>query len=93
MDVQPPSRPNYEPFFSPIPEADSLGWHRPDQYASTCRGNISDCRPDQRGGVHCGCVNYTSATGCCSRDGSGIWRQDEQTFSAACVSPASSCVQ
>jgi sialate O-acetylesterase len=84
MDVQTPPSPNNRPFFSPVPQANSLGWHRPDQYAGECRGNHSDCRLDAWGVNHCGCTNYSSATGCCSRDGTGIWRQDEQTFSAAC---------
>ena len=46
IDVQAPPSPNYRPFFSPVPQASSLGWHRPDQYAGECRGNHSDCRPD-----------------------------------------------
>jgi len=84
MDVQRPGSTNNKPFFAPIPQAASRGWHRPDQYAPTCSRNHSDCRPDASGVSHCGCRNYTAALGCCSLDGSGIWRQDEQTFSAAC---------
>ena len=84
MDVRQPPSPNYKPQFKPIPQAPSTGWHRPDQYADVCRGNHSDCRPDAWGERHCGCTNYTSATGCCSPDADGIWRQDSQGFSAAC---------
>ena len=84
MDVQSPPTPDYKPEFEPVAQAGSLGWHRPDQYAAACRGNYSDCRPDRWGVTHCGCSNFTSASGCCSPDASGIWRQDENTFSAAC---------
>ena len=84
MDVQSPPTPDYKPEFEPVAQAGSLGWHRPDQYAAACRGNYSDCRPDMWGVTHCGCSNFTSASGCCSPDASGIWRQDENTFSAAC---------
>ena len=84
MDVQQVFNPDYQPQFAPIPQAGSTGWHRPDAYAGVCRGNHSDCRPDIWGVNHCGCTNYTSATECCSPDSRGIWRQDDQTFSAAC---------
>ena len=84
MDVMSPSSPDYKPFFEPVPQAASSGWHRPDQYASPCLDNYSDCRPDQWGVSHCGCANYTAALGCCSPDGDGIWREDNQHFSAAC---------
>ena len=77
MDVQPQASANYKPQFTPVPQANSLGWHRPDRYAGLCRGNYSDCRPDAWGASHCGCTNYTSAEGCCSPDGDGVWRQDE----------------
>ena len=84
MDVSAPSSPGYKPQFSPIPQAASGGWHRPDRYAPVCTRNHSDCRPDVWGEVHCGCANFTEALGCCSPDSAGTWREDSQDFSAAC---------